>query len=164
MSVEERFNQYVYPDPNSGCFIWAGCENGRGYGSFGVGSRTDGSDRMETAHRQAWVLANGPIPPGLSVLHKCDVRLCVNPDHLYLGTGKDNNLDMALRKRGTSGPLPRGVHRVRGSRRFEARVFLLGRYYYLGTFGSPLDAGVAAEAAHARLLIEARTAGRLPRD
>lgn len=46
-----------------------------------------------------WESKNGPIPNGLFVLHKCDVRSCVNPDHLFLGTPKDNALDMVQKKR-----------------------------------------------------------------
>jgi len=45
------------------------------------------------AHRLAWAEANGPIPEGMAVLHRCDVRTCVNVEHLFLGTLIDNNMD-----------------------------------------------------------------------
>jgi hypothetical protein len=80
----------VIPESNSGCWIWIGATNGRGYGNF---------KRHAKAHRVSWELYYGKIPNGLCVLHKCDVKLCVNPNHLWLGTYKDNNYDMHLKHR-----------------------------------------------------------------
>ena len=51
------------------------------------------------AHRVAWMLAHGPIPRGMNVLHRCDVPRCVNPDHLFLGTQHDNVRDMIAKGR-----------------------------------------------------------------
>lgn len=78
------------------CWLWtAFTENG--YGMFW----RDG--RPQRASRVAWEFLRGPIPKGLWVLHKCDVRSCVNPDHLYLGTVEDNVKDMMDRGRQRSG-------------------------------------------------------------
>jgi hypothetical protein len=53
----------------------------------------------EYAARVSWKLHKGPIPPGLKILHKCDVSLCVNPDHLFVGTQLDNVRDMDAKGR-----------------------------------------------------------------
>ncbi len=83
------------------CWLWAGGRFGAGrgerhrYGCFMV-SRKEGT---RLAHRVSWTLAHGKIPSGLQVCHTCDIPICVNPAHLYIGTQKDNARDMATRKR-----------------------------------------------------------------
>lgn len=88
----ERFWQKVDRRGNEQCWIWISVRNSDGYGQF----RTGGAF-MDKAHRESWRMANGPIPEGLSVLHRCDNPSCVNPNHLFLGTQQDNIADM-LRK------------------------------------------------------------------
>ena len=77
----------------SECWLWYGCRNNGGYGTF------KGVYRVGKAHRISWEMFKGEIPRGLKVLHKCDIPNCVNPDHLFLGTQKDNVKDMMKKGR-----------------------------------------------------------------
>lgn len=87
-----RFAKYVAPPDENGCTLWTGHTNGQ-YGLFH--SQGNGG----SAHRYAYMFKHGKIGPEFVVRHKCDVRLCVNVDHLVLGTHKDNNRDMYERGR-----------------------------------------------------------------
>lgn len=79
----------------STCWIWTGCVSNTGYGRVTVtGHKQDG------AHRLSYEFANGPFDRDLYVLHRCDNPVCVNPDHLFLGTQKDNMADMIEKNRG----------------------------------------------------------------
>lgn len=93
---EERFQNAITPEPMSGCWLWTRFVNPGGYGTI----RLNGPRVL--AHRASWTVAHGPIPDGMVVCHKCDTPSCVNPDHLYVGTQRQNMDDCS--RRGRTGP------------------------------------------------------------
>lgn len=80
----------------SGCWVWKGVIDGKGYGAIWESPQTR---KYLRAHRMSYAHAYGPIDPELKVRHKCDNPPCVRPDHLELGTQKDNIQDAARRGR-----------------------------------------------------------------
>lgn len=87
-----RFKSHVVETPN-GCWEWKGSRQSNGYGLF------FSSDRRLLAHRAAWELFRGAIPTGLNVLHSCDNPPCCNPEHLSVGTVRENLLQAYRRGR-----------------------------------------------------------------
>lgn len=84
---EQRFWRKVVKQQGEGCWEWIGCITKTGYGNMTFQRKTWKS------HRRSWIMHYGQIPEGLDVLHKCDNKVCVRPDHLFVGTAKDNALD-----------------------------------------------------------------------
>jgi len=99
----------IRPGVSTPCLEWTANRNRLGYGLFQI------SGKSERAHRVAWEMANGPIPPGLCVLHRCDNPPCVNSEHLFLGTHTDNMHDMFAKGRGI-------VARARGEQNGSAKL------------------------------------------
>jgi hypothetical protein len=87
-SLRNRFKAKTIVD-SSGCIYWTGCRNPNGYGKVKICGRT-----MD-AHVASWRIANDgqPVPVGLLIMHSCDNRSCVNPDHLSCGTSQQNIID-----------------------------------------------------------------------
>lgn len=99
-----------------GCWLYTGFRKWDGYGW--LARYFNGKVRYLTAHRYSWILANGPVPDGLHVLHKCDVPACCNPAHLFLGTHQDNMKDRKAKGRTHGRLFP---NRIRPSRKREEK-------------------------------------------
>lgn len=126
-SFAERLWPFVVK--TDACWLWQGRCNNMGYGLVRRGTETI------LAHRLAYELTVGPIPPGLRCLHRCDVPLCCNPDHLWIGTMRDNTRDMYAKQRDgkhthpesiargdRSGPRVHPEKMARGERHFRAKL------------------------------------------
>lgn len=103
-----------------GCWLWMGARCVAGYGRMGIGKKS------VPAHRIAYLIATDVDPGDLCVLHRCDNPQCVRPDHLFLGTMTDNNLDMDAKGRRPTG------ERSHRSKLTEASVVQIRERYLSG--------------------------------
>ena len=99
-SFEQRFWEKV--KKTSKCWIWTGAKDGFGYGIIAIGG---GLKLNIRTHRAVWFLTNGYIPIGMCVLHHCDNPPCVNPNHLFIGSNRDNVLDAVKKGRHHYAPI-----------------------------------------------------------
>lgn len=82
--LPDRFWEKVFPEPNTGCWLWGGAWCSEGYGSFRMGGKT------VKVHRLSFITLGSLIPSGLQLDHLCRQRSCVNPDHLEPVTAREN--------------------------------------------------------------------------
>lgn len=121
ITMKERIERRVYFSID-GCWLWTGKKRKDIDGGYGL-IKIDG--RITRAHRVSYKTYKGPIPKGLFVCHTCDVPLCVNPNHLFVGTLQENNYDMYKKGRNA---------------RFFGNAFLYVREW----FDNPINRGLFA--------------------
>lgn len=98
--LEDLYQRFIKRvNKTEGCWTWTGSKFPNGYGSFCISRERPNY----LAHRYSYEIHNGEIPRGLCVLHRCDVRECVNPKHLWIGTHKENSMDMVAKGRANGG-------------------------------------------------------------
>ncbi len=98
------FKRIIKPSNENDCWSWKGRPHNGGYAVMVYGS----DHKQIGAHRVSWMIHKGEIPKGLFILHKCDNPICTNPEHLFLGTTKDNVQDM--HKKGRANPKRNEAH------------------------------------------------------
>lgn len=117
LSIKERFLLHVnIPDDPNGCWEWTGSKNSSGYGQLGI----DG--KLYLVHRISYALFVGMIPDDMLVCHVCDDPKCVNPDHLFLGTYKDNMHDMISKHREDHSKSAKGERNGRTQRKLTNEI------------------------------------------
>jgi HNH endonuclease/helix-turn-helix protein len=124
-SIADRFHAKVDVQGPEECWLWTAGRDQDGYGQLW----DNDAGRSLRAHRVAYELANGPIPEGACVLHRCDNPPCCNPAHLFVGTNGDNTADMVAK--GRHRPAPPGEHHP-NARLSAAQVVAIRERYAQG--------------------------------
>lgn len=138
-----RFLKHIMFDKN-GCWIWNGVKNAKGYGRFRL------NNKFVQAHRFSYRIYYGPFDEKLYVLHSCDQPSCCNSFHLFLGTHRDNMVDMSLklrnhRLRKTNSSGKRGVSFNKKAKKWCVQIMINNKKHYLGLFETIEDASNAYE-------------------
>lgn len=120
-TIKERLLDNV--EMKRDCWIWTAGKSHNGYGKIEITG--NGFKRTERAHRVSYQQFVGPIPKGLLVLHSCDNPSCINPDHLFIGTQKDNIRDREDKKRGNNANAKK-THCPRGHEYNEENTYMNG--------------------------------------
>lgn len=111
--LAERLARHSIPEPNSGCWLWFGARDTRGYGQLRIAEKT------RYATHVSMHVAGRPLAPGEQALHRCDNPACINPDHLFAGRPRDNVQDMIAKGRHNF----RGLDAGRGWNRGQYQQF-----------------------------------------
>lgn len=159
LTLTARIERLSEADPNGGCWLWSARLLPLPKGRAPRG-RIEIASRQVQAHRASYEAFFGAIPEGMFVLHHCDVSLCVNPQHLYLGTHIDNMRDMRQRNRRSRRPDASKPSRFTGvypnkrqpTRPWQALIRVghsPGKMIYLGSFSTEEEASAAYERARA---------------
>lgn len=124
MPTKERLMSMAKVNPITNCWEWQGCKN-LGYGHTIIGSRKDGTRHTIRAHRLSYLLWKGEIPDGYCVCHKCDNPSCINPEHLFIGTKKDNADDRDIKGRNSHTKLTKKiVKEIRYERAYKGTKYI----------------------------------------
>lgn len=121
----QRFLNRIKIDSHTGCWLWSGHKYRNGYGAIKA------FGKMVLTHRFSYELHKGPIPTGMEILHSCDVKHCVNPEHLRAGNHSENMKEASergLMKSGKDHP-NFGQSRPGIKNRLSKPVFVMGKYY-----------------------------------
>lgn len=137
LPLMERFFNKVKKTDN--CWIWLGCKDKDGYGKFSYKKSNC------KAHRVAYILLKKPIPKGKCILHLCDNRECVNPDHLRIGSHAENMKDMSLKGRASIG------ERAGNSKLTEAMIKAIRALYKTKLITTHRDLAFAFGVAHSQI-------------
>lgn len=141
--AEEQFKNYAHPDGE--CLVWHGRIDRRGYGCISIHAK------MHAVHRYAWERANGQIPDGMMIDHRCHNTACVNVKHLRLATPTEN----ARNKSGANAGSRTGVRNVYvENSKYRAQIVFEGRAVRVGLYDTIAEAASAAEQKRAELFGE----------
>jgi hypothetical protein len=143
-----KFWEWTAKADDDSCWTWVGEKVPAGYGQLRF--TTNHRKWSLRAHRVSWMIANGPIPDGMLILHKCDNRACVNPAHLFLGTDMDNVVDRLVKRR-----QPRG-YRNAAAKIVEADVVLIRTLFAFGAMRSAIAAHFGITPQHTSEIINGR--------
>jgi hypothetical protein len=137
--LPSKFWARVSPEPNTGCWLWAGNVSKKGYGQFWWESH------QQYAHRVALKSIAGAIPKSGQVDHRCGVRSCVNPEHLRVATGTENCRAAHTTRKGSSRFVGVSWYRRRGIWAAHGCIEK-GKSVCLGYFASEVEAARAYDA------------------
>lgn len=131
--LKVRFLRGIKINSQTGCWEWQKFRNRKNYGCMGI--RLKGRSTVRMTHRIAWMIYKGEIPEGLQVCHHCDNPPCCNPDHLFIGTNRDNVLD--CQRKGRANTLYGAKHGM--SKLKDQDIIVICQLYALG-FRQPVIA------------------------